>query len=362
MTRPHVLVDGFFLGKPYGFGRFAGELVRALSLHAPDVDVSVAVPEDTAWVSEGTPEHVTLHRLPPRNLIVWEQVAIPALARRLGCHVIHFPYNTRAVHTRGLPSVTTVHDLVFLEPDAAAGLTPKERVAFGYARWAFKYATLRSEAVVSVSETTARLLDERGVASSVVYNTVDGFAASLPERPAGGSGRRYVLHRGGTAAHRNTGRVIEAFRQVRREHPDVDLKVIGVPDGAAVWDVGPDEGITFLPRQTDAELAALYADSACVLATSLEEGFGLPIIEGFVFGAPVVTSDRDPMREVAGGAARLVDPTEADEIADALGGVLADPSLAAALRARGAERYRDFTAEQVAGRMREVYREVAAAP
>ena len=357
VTRPHVLVDGFFLGKPYGFGRFAGELVRALSLHATDVDVTVAVPDDASWAPPAATPHVSLQRLPARNLILWEQHAVPALARRLGCDVIHFPYNTRALSTRGLPAVTTVHDLLFLEPGAAAGVSPKERVAYAYARWTFRYASLRSHALVSVSETTARVLEQRGVRSSVVHNTVDGFAAALPaDRPAAAPGRRYVLHRGGLAPHRNTGRVLEAFRAVRREHPDVDLRVIGVPEGAAPWPVGPDDGVTFLPRQTDAELAALYAGSACVLATSLEEGFGLPIIEGFVFGAPVVTADRDPMREVAWGAAVLVDPTEADQIAGALCRVLADPALAASLRERGTERYRDFTAEQVARGMSEVYR------
>ncbi|MGX5655281.1 glycosyltransferase family 4 protein [Geodermatophilus nigrescens] len=360
MTDLHVLVDGFFLGKPYGFGRFAGELVRALTLHAPDVRVSVAVPEDAAWDPAATAAHVSLHRLPARNLIVWEQVAVPALTRKLGCDVVHFPYNTRALSTRGVPAVSTVHDLVFLQPGASAGLSLKDQVAFGYTRWTFRRATLRSERLVSVSGTTARLLEQRGLRSTVVYNTVDGFASALPASggTAGGAGR-YVLHRGGRAPHRNTGRVVEAFRRVRRDHPDVELRVVGVPDGADLWDVSGDEGIRFLPRQTDAELAALYAGSSCVLATSLEEGFGLPIIEGFVFGSPVVTSDRDPMREVAGSAARLVDPEDVGQIADALCQVLRDGAVAADLVARGTQRYRDFTASRMAARMVEIYRAAA---
>jgi glycosyltransferase involved in cell wall biosynthesis len=123
-----------------------------------------------------------------------------------------------------------------------------------------------------------------------------------------------------------------------------------------MWEVRPDEGITFLPRQTDAELATLYSGSACVVATALAEGFGLPIIEAFAFGTPVITSDRDPMREVSGGAALLVDPVEVGAIAEAMVSVLDAPELASRLVFAGTARYEDFTAPPMADRMLEIYK------
>jgi glycosyltransferase involved in cell wall biosynthesis len=355
----HVLVDGFFLGRPYGYGRFAAELIRALSWYPDDdVQVSAAVPEGVDPPAWGLGPHIDLVARRPVNFAVWEQWVIPALARKLGCDVVHFPYNTRALWTRGTRTVTTVHDLLFLGSAPAGHRAVKDQLARAYARAVFHAATRRSDEIVSVSDTTARHLAARGIASEVVYNTVDGFVSSVGEaaRPGPGPSRRYFLHRGGDAAHRNTGRVIDAFRVVRRTYPDVELRVVGVPGGARTWEVRPDEGITFLPRQTDAELATLYSGSACVVATALAEGFGLPIIEAFAFGTPVITSDRDPMREVSGGAALLVDPVEVGAIAEAMVSVLHAPDLATRMVDAGSARYEHFTAPPVAARMVEIYK------
>ena len=108
-------------------------------------------------------------------------------------------------------------------------------------------------------------------------------------------------------------------------------------------------------------LAALYAGSACVVATSLQEGFGLPIIEGFGFGVPVITSAIDPMAEVAGDAALLVDPCSIGDIADAIVSVVSDPALARSLVARGRVRMGVFASARVAERMIDIYGRCASA-
>ena len=94
---------------------------------------------------------------------------------------------------------------------------------------------------------------------------------------------------------------------------------------------GDDSGISFMPYLSEQALARLYAKSKVVVVTSLREGFGLPIIESFGFGVPVITSNVDPMREVAGCAAVLVDPTNVSEIGDAMRSILSDPELARSL-------------------------------
>lgn len=353
MTKPPtVLIDGFFLGKPYGFGRFIGELCRALGTSRAEMEFVVAVPDriDVA----GLPQYGRLrwHAVREANFILWEQLTMPRLARTLACDVIHFPYNTRALRT-GMPTVTTVHDLLFLH-DKVPLRAAKDYLASRYAKLVFAAATRRSDAVVSVSHTTQRALQALGVPATTVYNTVDGFKADHSPDPSP-FGRRYLLHRGGYAVHRNTARVVEAFRAARAQLGDVDLKVIGAPAGAQRWQTEGDASIQFLPRVSDQELATLYAGSACVLATSLEEGFGLPIIEGFGFGAPVITSDVDPMREIAGDAAVLVDPASVEAIARAMVAVVTDPALAASLTARGHARAAAFSGEQVAAGMIAVY-------
>ncbi len=103
------------------------------------------------------------------------------------------------------------------------------------------------------------------------------------------------------------------------------------------------------------ELAALYRGARTLVFPSLAEGFGLPVAEAMACGAPVVTSHRSSMPEVADGAAVLVDPEDASSIADGLERVLADQSLRRDLRERGFESAARFTAEAVVPRLIEVY-------
>jgi glycosyltransferase involved in cell wall biosynthesis len=295
------------------------------------------------------------HILPDANFIVWEQVLIPWLAHRVHADVIHFPYNTRAITTGGIRCVTTVHDVLFLTQTVPLRRL-KVWIAAQYSRTVFSFATRRSDVVVSVSDTTRSSLAGLGLKASTVYNTVDGFISQLVRRRARPA-RRYILHRGGHQSHRNTGRVIRAFRRVRSLIPNLELKIVGDPAGMKRWssDVDNDENVHFLPWLTDPELAVLYADSSCVVAASLQEGFGLPIIEGFGLGSPVITSDIDPMREVAGDAALLVDPYSETELEDAMLSVLRDPDLAASLVEKGRIRQGVFSSTQLAEKMFEVY-------
>lgn len=354
MKHRRVLIDGYFLGKPYGFGRFIFELCRALGNTDADHEFVVAVPGNVDPAELRDYSNVRWHRLPRTNFIFWEQLVIPRLARRLSCDVIHFPYNTKAFWTAGITSVTTVHDLLFLHEH----IPPthfKDLVRSRYSRLVFKRATRRSSRVVAVSDTTRRELATLGIQSKTVYNTVDGFLSA--SRPPGEEPpiRPFVLHRGGPFEHRNTKRVIEAFRSVRSSLGEVDLKIVGAPDGAERWHTTDDRTIEYLPQLSDRDLATLYVQASCVMATSLREGFGLPIIEAFGFGTPVVTSNIDPMKEIAGDAALLVDPYSTEEISQALHAILTDPLLSTSLIEKGRERVKAFGSCGVAEKMIAIY-------
>ena len=78
----------------------------------------------------------------------------------------------------------------------------------------------------------------------------------------------------------------------------------------------------FLGRVTDTQLSVLYANAEVFVYPSLYEGFGLPILESFHHGTPVLTSNNSGMAEVAGNAAELIDPTSVDSIVDGLSKLL----------------------------------------
>jgi glycosyltransferase involved in cell wall biosynthesis len=109
----------------------------------------------------------------------------------------------------------------------------------------------------------------------------------------------------------------------------------------------------------DEDLPALYGGALCLAYPSLEEGFGMPILEAMACGTPVLTADRSSMPEIAGDAALLVDPTSPTAIADGLRRIAGDAAVREALIARGAARAAEFTWESAAARMEAVYRLVA---
>jgi glycosyltransferase involved in cell wall biosynthesis len=96
------------------------------------------------------------------------------------------------------------------------------------------------------------------------------------------------------------------------------------------------------------DIPLIYSASSMLVFPSLHEGFGLPIIEAMACGVPVVCSDLEPMIEVAGGAARLVDPRSEASIAGGIKKVLSDQDLRRSLVQQGLRRAKDFTWEKTA--------------
>ena len=119
--------------------------------------------------------------------------------------------------------------------------------------------------------------------------------------------------------------------------------------------MGRSGSVTLLDHLPAPDLAALYRGARTLVFPSLAEGFGLPVAEAMACGAPVVTSDRSSMPEVADGAAVLVDPEDASSIAEGIERVLADQGLRRDLRERGFESASRFTAEAVVPKLIEVY-------
>mgnify|MGYP003467543376 CR=1 FL=1 len=109
-------------------------------------------------------------------------------------------------------------------------------------------------------------------------------------------------------------------------------------------------------------LPGLYAGADLFMFPSLYEGFGLPILEAMSCGAPVITSNTSSMPEVAGDAALLVDPLNAEEIAFAVETVIEKESLRAEMKKKGLARAALFSWDRCARETIEVYRKVASSP
>jgi glycosyltransferase involved in cell wall biosynthesis len=170
--------------------------------------------------------------------------------------------------------------------------------------------------------------------------------------------RPYIATVGTNEPRKNHARLLAAFDRVAVREPDLALVLVG-PTGWGRQALGRSADIGGRPRVIvtgwldDRELAATVAGAEAFAYVSLYEGYGLPVIEAMGLGVPVVTSDRSSMPEVAGGAAVLVDPTDAGAIATGIELARRDR---AALVVAGAARHASRRWADVAVATMDVYR------
>ena len=276
----------------------------------------------------------------PRDAL-WYPAALSRIAR--SADVLHCP-TYRAPVTGRTPVVVTVHDLaIFRHPEA-------------FNRWSRLYAPIlvpralrAARRLIAVSEFTKReLVDVLRIPAErirVVPNAVDDVFAPRGTSASG----EYVLTVGTLEPRKNLPRIVEATRRL-----GVELRVVGARGWGGVAANG--DGVRWLGRVADEELAALYRGARVVAYPSLYEGFGIPVLEAMASGAPVVTSRGGAMEELADGAAVLVDPLDPTAIA---AGIERADAERDELSRRGIERARGFSWSAVADATVAVYREAA---
>jgi glycosyltransferase involved in cell wall biosynthesis len=205
--------------------------------------------------------------------------------------------------------------------------------------------------ILAISDFTKReLVDVLAVPESKVVAVPLAVEREVfqPDGPAADGGE-YVLAVATLEPRKNLARLAEATRRL-----GVELRVVGERGWGRV-DLGGD-GVRWLGRLPDEQLAAQYRGAAVVAYPSLYEGFGFPILEAMACGAPVVTSWGGSTEEVAGDAAVIVDPTDVAALAAGIEEALQRRD---ALRGRGFDRVDLFSWEETARRTVEVYREAA---
>jgi O-antigen biosynthesis alpha-1,3-rhamnosyltransferase len=174
----------------------------------------------------------------------------------------------------------------------------------------------------------------------------------------------YLLSVGTLEPRKNLVRTVRAYSSLpvdlRRRFPLVIVGAVGWHESAIVKELEPlaqSGEARVLSYVSDDLLPLLYAGARAVLYPSLYEGFGLPIAEAMASGAPALTSNAGCMRELAEGAAVLVEPMDVASIAQAMRRLLEDHSELARLRTAGLERAEQLTWRRCAEETLRVYRQ-----
>ena len=268
------------------------------------------------------------------------------------------------------PSVMTVHDLIFER-------YPQHhtRANRAFLRVAMPLFVRRADAIIAVSQHTRRdLLEVYATPPQKVYVVEEGIDERF--RPAGEADirrvkerysirRPYLLMVGTLEPRKNHALAFRALAQLKAEGWPHCLVAVG--GGGWLFDAVQrqveslqlSDDVIFAGHVADADLPALYSGADCFLMPSLYEGFGIPVLEAMACGAPVVCSKVSSLPEVAGEAARFIEPLTAEGLADAVRQVLSHPKMADKMLSDGMRQAGRYRWQRAADETVQVYRAAA---
>ncbi len=342
-------------GEQGGVGVYTRNVTRHLLRLAPQHEFFLYFGQAEDLGAHSEYANAVERHVPLGNKAVWDQVKMPLWFRRDRLDVMFHPKFTVPLIC-GKRSVMVLHGAGWFIPETRRFWS---RTTRAYARMMMPIYCRRAGSVLSVSEITrqefcTRLGVDESKISTVYFAPGEQFRKAMdPDHHAAilnrfGVGKDYILTlTGGDKAERkNFDTILEAFRHVHHKRP---CKLVvagrgceGFRERYGIPDTGYGADVTFTGWVDQQDLPALYRSAALFLYPSNMEAFPIPITEALASGTPIVTSNAFGLRELAGDAALLVDPSDPAEVAEAVQRVLEDEGLRSDLRARARVRSGQF--------------------
>lgn len=345
-----------------GIGRYIVSLLEGLNEQLPAVDIACIT----------HPQHVNaLSKFCDRLILskagiysIHEQLALPWLARNFAAFYAPH-YNVPLSWPRKL--LVTIHDLNHIL-DRTYRSSWKSKI---YGAPILKVAAKKAHKIITPSSYTKSMLCEHLRVSedrvtvipcplSIHFYACDksesrslikqGFSIEWP----------YVLYVGNLAPNKNIPLLLKAFAILQSKRRDApDLVVVGgdkssrreLQNRAKTLSIS--DKITWLENVSDDLLARLYAAAEATIVPSLEEGFGLPVIESMACGTPVICSNSASLPEVAADAALFFDPYSAEGLTETIIAILDSMETRRQMISAGLKRAANFSQKDFVSRQAE---------
>jgi len=350
--QPRVFVDCRWTrtGTHDGISRFGASLVEQLHRLHP-VTMLIHDERQLALLPDGVPHVRINHPISVREL------AVSRTLHALGADVVFSPMQVIGGFRRRYRLVLTLHDLIYYRHPAPPSFLPwPVRLVwrlYHRAYWPQRVLLNRADAVVTVSETTKRLITEHRLTRrpvTVVHNAPSGLPDEpiAPAEPA--EEPRDLVYMGSFMPYKGVETLLAGMRRLPGHRLHLLSPIEPRREAELRAQLPPGADVVFWRGISEADYRALLGRAAALVTASRDEGFGLPVVEAMHAGTPVVCSDLDIFREVTGGHARFFPPDDADAFAAAVR-ELAEPGVRAELVRRGREQARRFTWERSARRL-----------
>ena len=348
-----------------GLGVYSRHVLKELLIQDPSSAYILFLASPAAAADFARFPNVTIHVMPCASKLWWDQVLVPRAARRFNVDLLFNPKFSLPLVTR-IPGVFVLQSCDwYVNPD-------------NYPWWDTLYIRLtlplycrKASGLLSISQSTLHELRTRGgLKLPDMPITYAGVGSNFTP---GHSRERFiftvarVLHTGlkkqPVYPGGNNERLLRAYRRYRQSTPSPLPLVVagrGVREYLEAQGFGEDDlqGVRFLGFVPNDSIHEFYQRAEVFVLATLCESFGIPILEALSTGCPAIVPNTGAAPEVAGGAARLIDPYDEHDIAAALLEVTSSETLRSRLAADGIARARAFSWNNSAGRILDVFETV----
>lgn len=336
-----------------GIGRYTADLIAVLSRY-PDVKFLYGVSNKKKLY---------------RNRIyqyLWTQVLVPIHIIKGHCKVYHYTDNFGVPFLKLCRYVVTVHDIIPIIFAEQYLRKPFKRWLYIFLQgWALRHADM----IITVSAFSKNdIISYFHIPPEKIKVIYPGLSEKFREYSKEEKAEtvdkmqlspHFILGIGGDEYRKNISTLIQAFTLLQQQYGYLgQLIIVGRVSEAFKKYFASYQDVKLVGLISDADLVSLYNTADIFAFPSLYEGFGLPVLEAMACGTPVVTSNVSSMPEIAGTAAKYVDPHNVSEIAAVLHQVLSDKNLSESMRIEGKKQAFRYSCSKSADQVYAVYKDL----
>lgn len=367
-----IVIDGR-LWSESGLGRYIRNLVTNLEkIDTKNQYYVLLLKKDFEKISFSNPEfHKVIADFKWYGLT--EQINLPRILKSINPDLVHFPHFNVPIFYKG-KFIVTIHDLIHqhFQTRTTTTLNPllHNIKRFGYKK-IFSNAVKNSYKIIVPSEFVKnQLIKEWKIEINKIIVTAEGVDEEMIKiiRETGENDfikvvekfkfkKPYLFYVGNAQPHKNLCQLISAFKKLKEKYSELSLVLSG-PDHYFWQQIRKSENteyIKFTGFVSEKELVALYKNAEMFVMPSLEEGFGIPILEAMACSCPIASSNAGSLPEVGGEAALYFDPKNEEEMIRRISQLLDDKKLREILIKKGEQRYKKFSWQEMAIQTSKIY-------
>ena len=323
-----------------------------------------------------TGNHFLLKLKEQLSYFLWKQFVLPYQTKQLGCRVLFCSDFMVPYFSLGIKTIPVFHDAFFWEyPEhynkywllffRNLGLAAAKKSAYVVAPT--QYASNQLAKYTGINPNKIQVIGEapKTINTSISQNETTAIVKQILNLD-------YILHVGTLEKRKNLTALIQAFKIVRENgFPNLKLVLVGkasnkitLDDSSAIKDTIKEQQLTndviLTDYLCDAEVQQLYQKAKLYVFPSINEGFGIPVLEAFKYQLPVVIANNTCLPEVAGQGAKSFNPFSVKEMANAISTLLKDEALRQSYIEKGNTQLQNFSWDKTAASLMQLFKKAVA--